>query len=105
MPLFTRILCAGIGAALILVGYLLWFHQRITLIHSYHYTFVREEDKPAYTALMGQACIVMGAGILLCGFINYLTNTAWGWLAFTAGFLAGIIMITKAQKTYNKRNR
>jgi len=47
------------------MGYLIWKKQKINLIHAYHYKKVKEEDKKAYTNLMGKAMIVIGVGMLL----------------------------------------
>ena len=105
MPLFTLLLFAAIGALLMAVGYLIWKKQRISLIHSYHYPHVREEDKPAYTARMGKACLVMGLGSLLCGILFYLFESGWAFLAFGVFFLAGALMMLSAQRRYNQYRR
>lgn len=101
--LFTAILMGLLGLAFLIIGWLLWKKRRIGLIHSYHYTFVKEKDKPAYTALMGKACLVMGLGCLLCGLLSLLARPAPGWAAFGAFFLIGILMMSKAQARFNSR--
>lgn len=100
--MFTLILMSLIGLAFLVIGWLLWKKQRITLIHGYHYTHVREADKPAYTARMGKACLVMGLGCLLCGFISTAFDTGWGWAAFAICFPLGCLMMLDAQKLFNR---
>lgn len=102
MPLFTFILFVCIGVLFFVVGFLLWKRQRISLIHSYHYSRVRQEDYPAYTERMGKACLVMGLGCLLCGVLSYVCRIGWGFLAFGLFFLVGCLMMLSAQRQYNR---
>lgn len=100
--MFILILISLIGLAFLVIGWLLWKKQRILLIHSYHYNHVLAADKPAYTTRMGKACLVMGLGCLLCGFINFIFDTGWGWAAFALCFLPGCLMMLAAQRRYNR---
>lgn len=102
MPLVTLLLFGAVGLLLLVLGFLIWKKQRISLIHSYHYTHVREEDKPAYTARMGQACLVMGTGSLLCGILFYLSESSWAFMVFGAFFLARALLMGSAQRRYNR---
>ena len=101
MPLITLILFVCIGLLLLGIGLLLWKRQRISLIHSYHYSRVRQEDYPAYTARMGKACLVMGLGCLLCGVLSLVWTIGWAFLIFGLFFLAGCLMMLSAQRRYN----
>jgi len=102
MDVFAMLLLALTGLALLIIGWLLIARQRIGLIHSYHHTRVRREDRPAYTRWMGLGCLMMGAGCLLCGLVNHFAHTAWGWALFAAGFLAGAWVMLRAQRRYNR---
>jgi len=102
MDVFAMLLLALTGLALLIIGWLLIARQRIGLIHSYHYSHVRQEDRPAYTRRMGLGCLMMGAGCLLCGLVNHFAHTAWGWALFAAGFLAGAWVMLRAQRRYNR---
>ncbi len=90
-----------LGVVFIYLGYLIWKKEKISLIHSYHYTKVKEQDKKAYTQLMGKGVLLMGIGMILTGVIDYVTKTAYGWFVFGFFFIIGFIIITIAQKRYN----
>lgn len=90
-----------IGSLFLYLGWRIWKREQITLIHSYHYKRVLDEDKAAYTETMGKACIVMGIGLLLTAGINFLSNTSYGWLVFGISFLLGIAAFLQAQYKYN----
>ncbi|OON92122.1 MAG: hypothetical protein ATN34_04880 [Epulopiscium sp. Nele67-Bin002] len=90
-----------VGIALIYNGYLIWQKEKISIIHPFHYTKVRDEDKAAYTALVGKGVLLMGVGAILTGGINYMFRTTYGWAAFGIFFVIGIIFIWLGQKRYN----
>lgn len=102
MELFMLIFFGAIACMFFVFAWLFLKKQRITLIHDYHYPHVREKDIPAYTKLYGCAMLCIGSGCLALGVINFLTKSQWGWLAFVAGFAAGIWLIAKAQMKYNR---
>ena len=76
-------------------------YKKLSVLHDYHYKNVKQEDIPAYSRAMGIGLILIGAGICLTGVINLLTRSALCWIAFVAGFTAGMIIMGKAQKKYN----
>lgn len=90
-----------IGLLFLLLGLLIWKKEKITLIHSYHYTKVAEENRPAYTAKMGKALIIISVGMFITGIVDYLTGTAYGWIGFGVFFIGGFAIILNAQKKYN----
>ena len=92
---------AAVGVLCIILGLLLWKKQKLSVLHDYHYKNVKQEDIPAYSRAMGIGLILIGAGICLTGVINLLTRSALCWIAFVAGFTAGMIIMGKAQKKYN----
>ncbi|WP_440895394.1 DUF3784 domain-containing protein [Amphibacillus sp. Q70] len=96
--MFDLLLMSVMGLLCLIVGLLIWKRDKITLIHSYHYTNVTKENQKAYTEKMGKALIVMSIGMFLTGIVNYITNTAYGWLCFAIFFVAGLMLILKAQK-------
>lgn len=57
--LFKLIILLLVGALFIWLGILIWKKEKISLIHFYHYTKVKAEDKNAYTALMGKGVFVI----------------------------------------------
>ena len=90
----------AVGLACIILGLLLWRKQKISVLHSYHYKNVRQEDIPAYTRLMGIGILLIGAGICLTGVLNIVHSKAW-WIPLVGGLVVGLIILYKAQKKYN----
>ena len=50
----VAIILGAIGALFLVLGYLLWKKERISLLHQYHYDKVSEEDKKAFCAVSGK---------------------------------------------------
>ena len=90
----------AVGAALVILGILLWKKQMVSILHDYHYKNVKKEDLPAYTRQVGIGLIVIGAGIIITGLLNLAYSSFW-WVSLLAGFGLGIIVIYRAQKKYN----
>ena len=91
---------ATVGILCIVLGFLIWKKQKISLIHDYHYRNVKEEDVPSYTRQIGSGLIIIGSGILLTGMLDLLNSSLW-WIPLIIGFSLGLIVIIKAQKKYN----
>ena len=89
------------GLLFLFLGWRIWKQEQITLIHSYHYQKVSEENKKAYTQEIGKSIIFIGIGMLLTGIIDFITKTVYGWLFFTIFFILGFMKMFKAQKKYN----
>lgn len=90
-----------VGISCMWIGILVWKREKISLIHSYHYTRVKECDKKPYTALVGKGVFIIGVGIILTSVIEYVLKTMYGWIAFGVCLVIGLILIGKAQKKYN----
>ncbi|MEG1800627.1 MAG: DUF3784 domain-containing protein [Oscillospiraceae bacterium] len=99
--LFEVVFAVPIGLIFIYLGLRIWKNQQISLIHEYHYKKVSDDDKAPYTAAMGKNLILMGAGIIAAGVIDYFTKTGYGWAAFALCFVVGFVGMMKAQKKYN----
>ena len=91
---------AIVGILCIVLGFLIWKKQKISLIHDYHYRNVKEEDVPSYTRQIGSGLIIIGSGILLTGMLDLLNSSLW-WIPLIIGFSIGLIIIIYAQKKYN----
>ena len=90
----------AVGLLCIVLGLIIWFKQKVSLIQEYHYKNVKEADKPAYARLVGVSLILIGAGVCATGAFNLARSRFW-WVPLVLGFLAGFIVMNKAQKTYN----
>ncbi|MGN0393829.1 MAG: DUF3784 domain-containing protein [Coprococcus sp.] len=90
-----------IGIVLIILGCLVWKKERISLLHSYHYDKVYEEDKKAFCAISGIGLLLIGIGLLVTAFIIGITDSAWSFIAFAVGFFIGFAMLMYAGIKYN----
>ena len=100
--MFPALLVGGIGVLFIVLGWLLWKKERITLMHDYHCDKVTEENKPAFCALSGIGMICIGGGMLVTAVILGITDSAWSFLAFVVGFVVGLPMMIHAISKYNR---
>lgn len=98
--IFGVIVELGVGLLCIVLGLLIWLKQKVSLVHDYHYRNVRKEDIPAYARLIGIGLVLIGAGVCITGLLNLLYSSIW-WLPMIAGFIAGFIVMNRAQKKYN----
>lgn len=89
------------GVILLVLGWQIWKNEKITLIHSYHYKNVRDENKKAYTTEIGMAAIIIAIGIILTGIVDYTTQSVYGWYVFLFSFAVGVILIIHTQIKYN----
>ncbi len=89
-----------VGAICIVMGVLLWKTQKVSILHDYHYQYVKKTDIPAYARQMGIGLIIIGVGIAITGLLNLAYSYLW-WVPLLAGFVVGLIVIFMAQKKYN----
>lgn len=99
--IFGMIVFLAGGLLCLVFGFLLWKKRRISLVHDYHTRNIKEADVPAYTRLLGFGLLAIGAGCVLTGVVALGLEQPLGWIAFPAGFLAGLAVILRAQKKYN----
>ena len=100
--LIELIILLIMGIAFLIIGWLIWKKEKITLIHEYHWDKVSEENKAAYTAMIGKGTLLIGIGMILTGVIDYLTHTGWGWVSFGACFIIGLTLMILAGIRYNR---
>lgn len=82
-------------------GFLIWKKERISLIHSYHYSRVSEEDKKDYSQEVGKSMLLIAVGLMINGVVGLVTETFYGWIFFVVFFVLGFIKMSKAQNKYN----
>ena len=95
------ILVSLIGFICIILGYLMWKKEKISILHSYHYDKVSEEDKKAFCAISGIGILLIGIGLLITGIIIGITDSALSFIAFAIGFVVGLVMLIYAGIKYN----
>ena len=98
--IFGFIIETAVSLLCFVLGAIIWKKQKVSLIHDYHYRNVRRADIPAYTRLVGISLILIGAGIFITGLLNLFESSLW-WIPLIIGFVAGFIVMNKAQKKYN----
>ena len=91
-----------VAIILIILGYLIWKKEKISLLHDYHYDKVSEEDKKAFCAVSGIGVLVIGVGILITAILTAITYSMWSYIAFVIGFVAGLVMLIYAGIRYNR---
>ena len=90
----------AVGLLCIVLGLVIWLKRKVSLVHTYHYKNVKQEDLPAYTRLLGIGLILIGVGICVTGLLNLFESAFW-WIPMAVGFVAGFIVMSIAQKKYN----
>ena len=90
----------AVGALCIVLGLLVWLKRKVSILHSYHYKNVKEEDLPVYCRLVGIGLALIGLGIVLTGILNIFELSLW-WIPLLVGFVAGGTVFVYAQKKYN----
>lgn len=91
-----------IGIVFVVLGYLLWKKERISLLHSYHYDKVSEEDKKAFCAMSGMGVISIGSGLIITAVVIGITNSVWSFVAFGMGFFVGLLLLIYAGVRCNR---
>ena len=102
MILFIAVMWGG-AVLFWYLGFLLWKREKIDVIHDYHHTKVREEeDKKAYTGVMGKAMIVIGSGMAISGGIGMFIDSVRSGIPFGIAFAVGLGMMLYGQIRYNR---
>lgn len=99
--MISFLLCALVGFCFIVLGYWIGIRGKITLLHSYHYAHVKEQDKRAYTRVMGAAVALIGLGLLLMPVVNLLLHTHDNCITLLFGFVFGFALLLYGQYKYN----
>ena len=102
MRLFAVLLVAVIGAVILLLGWLIWKKEKITLLHDYHYSKVSDADLPAFCMYSGIGLLTVGVGLIVTAVLLFLTDSAWSFLIFASGMLAGLGLLVYAGRRYNR---
>ena len=90
-----------IGIIFVILGCMIWKKEKISLLHNYHYDKVSVEDKKAFCTISGIGILLIGIGLILTAIIIGITNSVRSFIAFTIGFIVGIVMLIYAGIRYN----
>ena len=91
-----------VGFVLIILGYMVWKKEKISLFHDYHYDKVSEEDKKAFCTISGIGVVLIGIGLFITSIIIGITDSMWSFIPFVIGFVAGLIMLIYSGIKYNR---
>ena len=100
--MMATIIIGIVGLTLMVFGYLIWKKEKISLLHDYHYNKVSEEDKKAFCTLSGVGVLVIGGGLTVTAVIIGITDSPMSFIAFVAGFVAGLVLLIYAGMRYNR---
>ena len=99
--MFGAIFIGAFGVVFLVVGYLIWGKQKISLLHSYHYNHLSPENMKRFCMLSGLGIICIGLGLCATAVILGITDSALSFIAFVAGFVIGVALLMYAGKKYN----
>lgn len=91
-----------VGVVFLVVGWLIWKKEKISLLHDYERNKVAEEDKKAFCTLSGIGVFVIGVSLLITGILLALTDSPASFLVFAVGFFTGLAMLIFAGAKYNR---
>ena len=91
-----------VGIVVIVMGYLIWKKERISLLHDYHYDKVSEANKKIFCTISGIGLVVVGCGFLLTAVVLGITSSVWSYLVMAVGFVTGISLLIYAGRKYNR---
>lgn len=102
--MFAAIFIGLISVIFIIVGFLVWRTEKISLLHNYHYNKVSDKNKNDFCKLSGLGVIMVGLGLLITAIIIGITDSIWSFIAFIVGFVSGLLLLICAEKKYNTDN-
>ena len=100
--IISTIIVGSAGIIFVLLGYLIWKKQKISLLHEYHYDKVSAENKEVFCALSGKGVVTIGVGMIITAVIIGITDSPWSFIVFAIGFVIGMIMLAYAGRKYNQ---
>ena len=95
------IILALVSILTLVIGWLIWKKEKITLLHDYHYSKVSQENKKRFCTLSGIGLMIAGIGIGATAVLLGLTNSVLSFIAFAVGFIIGLALLLHAGKKYN----
>lgn len=96
------IIVGAVGILFVVLGWLLWKKEMITLMHDYHVNKVSEENKAAYCKLSGIGLLVIGLGAVVTAILLCFSESPKGFIVFAIGFVIGLAMMLTAGRKYNR---
>lgn len=98
----ATIIITLIGIIFVVLGYFLWKKEKISLLHSYHYDKVSEEDKKTFCTISGIGVTSIGISLFITAIVIGITNSAWSFIFFAIGLIIGLGLLIYAGIRYNR---
>ena len=102
MNAMMAVVLLAAGILFLILGWLIWKKEKITLLHDYHYAKVKPEDRKAYTGAMGKGLSAVGIGMIAGGVRQLTQYEVIGWYLLGAAFAVGLAVMIYAQMKYNR---
>lgn len=99
--MIASIIVGVVGIVFVILGWLIWKKDKISLLHEYHYNRVAEEDKKVFCTLSGIGVLLIGIGLLITAIVLGITNATWSFAFFGIGMVVGLIILIYAGIRYN----
>lgn len=99
--MIASIIVGVVGIVFVILGWLIWKKEKISLLHEYHYNRVAEEDKKVFCTLSGIGVVIMGIGMVITAIVLGITNATWSFAFFGIGMAVGLIIVIYAGIRYN----
>jgi uncharacterized membrane protein len=100
--IIASIIFGVVGITLIILGYLIWKKEKISLLHDYHYNKVSEENKKIFCTLSGMGVLIIGVGLILSAVFAVMTDSPQSMIPFAVGFVVGIVVLIYVGIRYNR---
>lgn len=91
-----------IGIVLIILGVRICVKKEVTLLHEYHRDKVSEDDMKSFCVLSGIGVVTIGLGIVVSGFIAWITDSLYSFIPLASGFVIGLFLLIAAGMKYNR---
>ena len=100
--IIASIILGVVGIIFIILGYLIWIKEKISLLHDYHYNKVSEEDKKIFCTISGIGVLIIGVGLIVSAALAVIIDSPLSKIPFVVGFVIGIVMLIYAGIRYNR---
>lgn len=100
--IIASIILGVVGIIFIILGYLIWIKEKISLLHDYHYNKVSEEDKKIFCTLSGIGVLIIGVGLILSAVLAAIFDSPQSMIPFVIGFIIGIVMLIYVGIRFNR---
>ena len=99
--MLAGIIVGLIGIVFVVLGYLLWKKEQISLLHGYHYDKVSETDRKPFCTISGIGVLLIGIGFLITSIAVSITDSVWSFIPLAIGFFVGLALLIYAGVRYN----